>query len=133
VIRQVGFSIGSALGAAILTQHTIAPDRLPTDAGYSVSAIIGIWLCLLTAVLGFLLPGRKAGVNKGGGGVEGRLLMDEVADGSAGGMMLLDAESVDAELMSNDPVEDSQERPYGRHAATGGAGPRRSDYALVRR
>ena len=61
VIRQVGFSIGSALGAAILTQHTIAPDPLPTNAGYTVSALIGIGLCLLTAVLSFLLPGRQAG------------------------------------------------------------------------
>ena len=42
------------------------------------------------------------------------------------GMMLLDAESVDAELMSSDQVVDNQERPYGRHAATGGVGPRRS-------
>ena len=27
-MRQIGFSIGSALGAAILTRHTIAPDPL---------------------------------------------------------------------------------------------------------
>jgi predicted MFS family arabinose efflux permease len=133
VIRQVGFSIGSALGAAILTQHTIAPDPLPTDAGYSVSAIIGIGLCLLTALLSFLLPSRKANATGALDTVEERQLMDEAADGSAGGMMLLDAESVEAELMSSNPVDDSDERPYGRHAATGGAGPRRSDFALVRR
>ena len=60
VIRQVGFSIGSALGAAILTQHTIAPDPLPTNAGYTVSALIGIGLCLLTAVLSFVLPSRRS-------------------------------------------------------------------------
>ena len=58
VIRQIGFSIGSALGAAILTGHTVAPDPLPTDAGYSVSALIGLALCLLTAVLSFVLPRR---------------------------------------------------------------------------
>jgi len=130
VIRQVGFSIGSALGAAILTQHTMAPDPLPTNAGYSVSALIGIGLCLLTAVLSFLLPSRNAGAVSA---AEERLLMDEATDGAAGGMMLLDAESVDAELMSSDPVDDNQERRYGRHAATGGVGPRRSDFALVRR
>jgi hypothetical protein len=133
VIRQVGFAIGSAFGAAILTQHTIAPDPLPTNAGYTVSALIGIGLCLLTAVLSFLLPPRHTGRAGVLGAAEERLLMDEAADGAAGGIMLFDAESVDAELMSNDQVVDSQERPYGRHAATGGVDPRRSDFALIRR
>ncbi len=132
VIRQVGFSIGSALGAAILTQHTIAPDPLPTNSGYTVSVLIGIGLCLLTAVLSFLLPSRQPG-QSAVDTAEERLLMDEAADGAAGGMMLLDAESVDADLMSSDVIDDAQERPYGRHAATGGVGPRRNDFALVRR
>jgi predicted MFS family arabinose efflux permease len=131
VIRQVGFSIGSALGAAILTQHTLASDPLPTNSGYTVSALIGIGLCLLTAVLSFLLPGRTTGRNAVDV-VDERLLMDEASAGSAGGMMLLDAESADAELMSSHR-DNNVGRPYGRHGATGGAGPRRSDFALVRR
>lgn len=100
VIRQIGFSTGSALGAVVLTGHTVAPDPLPNGAGYSVSALIGLALCLLTAVLAFILPRRA----EAGGAEpssldesEERLLMDESVDGSAGGMMMLDAESVEAD------------------------------------
>ena len=107
VVRQIGFSIGSALGAAVLTGHTIAPDPLPTTSGYDVSALVGIALCLFTAVLSFVLPGRAtagrgtavSGSAAAGNGAPGnsmteaeeRLLMDEGADGSASGLMLLDA------------------------------------------
>ncbi|MET0862999.1 MAG: MFS transporter, partial [Nakamurella sp.] len=135
VIRQVGFSIGSALGAAILTQHTVAPDPLPTNAGYTVSALIGIGLCLVTAVLSFVLPARQAGAVQTIDD-EDRLLMDEATDGSAAGIMLLDAESVDAELMTDEIPPQSNDdagRSYGRHAATGGVGRHRSEFALVRR
>ena len=60
--------------------------------------------------------------------------MDEATDGSAAGMMLLDAESVDAELM-NDDTGHRRRRP----THTGGmprravSARRRSDFALVRR
>ena len=100
VIRQIGFSIGSALGAAILTGHTVAPSPLPTDAGYSVSALIGLALCLLTAVLSFVLPRRAATVDttlSTADEAEERLLMEESVDGSASGLMMLDAESVEAD------------------------------------
>lgn len=143
VIRQVGFSIGSALGAAILTQHTFSPDPLPTNAGYTVSALVGIGLCLLTAVLSFVLPSRHPAprVEPALDQAEQRLLMEEATDGSAAGLMLLDAESVDAELMTaklaNTELPATQNadsgRPYGRHAARGGVGRHRSEFALVRR
>ena len=98
VIRQIGFSIGSALGAAILTGHTVLPDSLPTDAGYSVSALIGLALCLLTAVLSFVLPGRALGRTDQLSSVEvaqEQMLMEESVDGSAGGMMLLSTDGGD--------------------------------------
>ena len=60
VLRQIGFSIGSALGATILTAHTVAPDTLPTSAGYTVSALVGVVLCLFAAVASFVLPSRQS-------------------------------------------------------------------------
>ncbi len=95
VLRQIGFSIGSALGAAILTAHTVAPSKLPTTSGYQVSAMIGIGLCLFTAVASFLLPNRKAAVAQQTAteAAEERLLVDESVDGAAGGLILLDTES----------------------------------------
>ena len=99
VIRQIGFSIGSALGAAILTGHTIAPDPLPTDAGYSVSALVGLALCLVTAVLSFVLPRRATKDSELSlvDEAQERLLIEESVDGSAGGIMLLDTDVIDTE------------------------------------
>ena len=107
VIRQIGFSIGSALGATILIQHTVAPDPLPTDAAYSVSALVGIVLCLFTAVLSFMLLRPRSGdsAEQGASDVDQaqeRLLIGESVDGAAGGVMLLD---------SDDPGTDSERPP----------------------
>ncbi len=104
VLRQIGFSIGSALGASILTGHTIAPDPLPTDSGYSVSAIIGIALSILTAALSFVLLKRGALANADASPLDDeqeRILVDESVDGAASGIMLLDTESAD--LDDRDP------------------------------
>ena len=108
VIRQIGFSIGSALGAAVLTGHTVALDTLPTDAGYSVSALIGLALCLLTAVLSFVLP-RHGGLGNTdrlspADQAEEQLLIEESVDGSAGGIMLLPTDGVDNDSAKNGSV-----------------------------
>ena len=91
VVRQIGFSVGSALGATILTAHTVAPATLPSSAGYNVSALVGMALCLFTAVLSFVLPDRHRSpltVDP----AEEQMLVDESVDGAAGGVMLLDTE-----------------------------------------
>jgi len=97
VVRQIGFSIGSALGAAILTAHTFPPDPLPNDSGYDVSSVVGIALCLFTAVLSFTLLRKQADTTPIDEARE-RLLMEENVDGSASGVMLMDTESVEAEF-----------------------------------
>ncbi len=56
VLRTIGFSIGSALSATILTAHTVAPSILPSNDGYTVGAIIAIGLCLAAAVVSTVLP-----------------------------------------------------------------------------
>ena len=58
VLRTVGYSIGSALSATILTAHTAASSRFPTDRGYTVGALVGISLCALTAIVAVALQVR---------------------------------------------------------------------------
>lgn len=55
VLRTVGYSIGSALSAAILSAHTVAASRFPTDSGYTVGAIVAIALCAIAAVVAVVL------------------------------------------------------------------------------
>jgi MFS family permease len=62
VLRQVGYSVGSALSATILTAHTTASSRYPASHGYTVGAWVGVGMCLLTAVVSLVLQlrGRAA-------------------------------------------------------------------------
>lgn len=59
VLRTVGYSIGSALSATILTAHTASSARFPADRGFTVGAIVGISLCALTAVVAIALQVRE--------------------------------------------------------------------------
>ncbi len=56
VLRTIGFAAGSALSASLLQVHTAAGTTLPSDAGYTTSALVGGGLWLLTAVLALVLP-----------------------------------------------------------------------------
>jgi len=59
VLRTVGYSIGSALAATILTAHTARGAVFPADVGYTDAALVALGLCLLTAFVSALLPGRE--------------------------------------------------------------------------
>jgi MFS family permease len=61
VVRYIGFSIGSALAASVLAAETPAGSQLPRLAGYTTVIWIGIAICVVAAVLGWVLPGRTAG------------------------------------------------------------------------
>lgn len=65
VLRYIGYSIGSALSGTILEAHTAAGKLLPSNAGYTVAAVIGGIVLLLTAVVAFVLPraGRSSPVD----------------------------------------------------------------------
>jgi MFS family permease len=58
VVRSIGFTVGSALSAAVLMAHTRPGQALPDVGGFAVALIIAAALCLATAVASFLLPGR---------------------------------------------------------------------------
>jgi MFS family permease len=90
VVRSIGLSLGSALATAILAAYTRHGLTYPTYAGFRVTLIIATALCLGTAVLSYMLPGRavvsSVGVSRG---VEA-LLEDE---GEVGGVGLMLAEN----------------------------------------
>jgi MFS family permease len=59
VLRMAGFSIGSALSAAILQLYTASGDSLPTERGFVVAGVTGLGLWVVTVLLSSLLPGRR--------------------------------------------------------------------------
>ena len=56
VLRTVGYSVGSALAATILTAHTSASSEFPVDRGYTVGALVGLGLCIAAALVSWILP-----------------------------------------------------------------------------
>jgi len=58
VLRSIGLSVGSALSAAVLSVFTHKGNTLPEARGFEVALLIGVGLCVLTAVLSYVIPGR---------------------------------------------------------------------------
>jgi MFS family permease len=58
VVRSIGLTVGSALAAAVLMAHTRHGQTLPDVDGFVVALIIAATLCLVSAVVSFVLPGR---------------------------------------------------------------------------
>jgi MFS family permease len=58
VVRSIGLTVGSALSAAVLLAHTRPGQALPDVGGFEMALVIAAALCLATAVVSFVLPGR---------------------------------------------------------------------------
>ena len=58
VLRYVGFAVGSALTATVLAASTAPGAAAPDSRGYGTVAGIGFAVCLTTAVVTWLIPGR---------------------------------------------------------------------------
>jgi MFS family permease len=61
VLRYVGFALGSTLAATILTASTPAGGAAPGARGYADIAVVGLAVCLGTALLTWVLPRGTAG------------------------------------------------------------------------
>ncbi|TYP90449.1 MFS transporter [Blastococcus xanthinilyticus] len=59
VLRYIGFAVGSALAATVLAAATPDGAAAPGSGGYGLVAAIGLAVCLLTAVVAWLLPPRR--------------------------------------------------------------------------
>jgi MFS family permease len=60
VLRNVGLSFGSALGAAVLLGYTSHGRQLPELGGFQATLLVAAGLGLATAILSFALTGRRA-------------------------------------------------------------------------
>jgi len=99
VLRNIGLSVGSAFGAAVLLAYTPHGASLPDLDGFRVALLISAGLGLLTAVLSFVLPGSApagGGTGIGSAPDDVELRMEEEALLDATGAMLVDERDLDA-------------------------------------
>lgn len=64
VLRCVGYTIGSALSAAVLQAHTAAGHLLPAAGGYTAAAVTGCIAAALTVLVALVLVPRSHGASK---------------------------------------------------------------------
>jgi len=96
VLRNIGLSVGSAFGAAVLLGYTPQGSTYPDLDGFRVALLLSAALALLTAVLAFVLPGRPApGPAHGAGTDPVEVRMEEEALLEAGGALLVDELDLD--------------------------------------
>ncbi len=57
VLRNIGLSLGSALGAAILIAFTRPGHTFPSVGGFHAALLVASGLCAVTAVISYVLPG----------------------------------------------------------------------------
>jgi MFS family permease len=60
VVRSIGLTLGSALSAAVLTANTRVGQAIPDVEGFRDMLLIAAGVCVATAILSFVLPGRTA-------------------------------------------------------------------------
>jgi MFS family permease len=67
VLRYTGFATGSALTATLLAGATAPGAAWPESGGYTTIAVLGTALCVSTALVTWLLPGRsRVAASRGG-------------------------------------------------------------------
>jgi len=97
VLRNIGLSVGSAFGAAVLLGYTAHGATFPDQAGFRVALLLSTGLAVVTAVLAFVLPGRPVPVGPPSTDVdpvEERMEAEALLE--AGGALLVDELDLDA-------------------------------------
>ena len=92
VLRNIGLSVGSALGAAVLLGYTKGHQIFPEVGGFHAALLISAALGVATAIISFVIPGKSARPealteNKQ---VELEVVMAEEAELAGAGLMLAD-------------------------------------------
>lgn len=72
VVRYIGFSLGSALTGSILASRTATGEHLPAETGFSLVLWTAVAVCVVAAVLAWVLPGRGAAHGARGSGLADR-------------------------------------------------------------
>ena len=89
VLRSVGLSLGSALAAAVLIAYTAPGATYPSERGFQVTLIVATVLCVVTALLSYVLPGDSTS-HPSMLSVEVAEMMEEEAEVEGVGLMLAD-------------------------------------------
>lgn len=58
VVRYIGFSLGSAVTAAVLATRTLPGEQLPAESGYPAALWTAVGFCVAAAALAWFLPAR---------------------------------------------------------------------------
>ncbi|CUU54816.1 Major Facilitator Superfamily protein [Parafrankia irregularis] len=93
VLRTVGGSVGSALGAAMLAAHTPAGATEPSNSGYTVAFVIAGGVGVLAMLAALALPSSpRAGEPAVPASRQAELetLQEEAADAAASGLVMAD-------------------------------------------
>jgi MFS family permease len=99
VLRMIGMSVGSALSATILTAHTPAGMRFPDDRGYTIGAVAGIVLCIVTAIIAVALQAR-VGRPRPSSDTPDDLSVIESVDAAIAGVVAFEAEESEEDTAS---------------------------------
>src|SRR5665213_359767 len=101
VLRNIGLSVGSAFGAAVLLAYTRPGATFPALDGFRVALLISAGLGLVTAVLAFVLPAHhEPGTSPRTHAADPDAIETRMAEEAlleAAGAMLLDERDLDAE------------------------------------
>jgi MFS family permease len=87
VLRSIGLALGSAISGAILAANTHGDSAFPAVGGFRTALIVGAILCLGTAAMSYLLPGKGKPGPEAVSPAEAEQ-MEENAELSGAGLML---------------------------------------------
>jgi MFS family permease len=95
VVRSIGLTLGSAVSAAVLMAHTPRGQALPNVSGFRDTLLIAAGICVATAILSYVLPGRMVANGPArSAGEEEELdeIMEEEAELAGAGLVLAEAQ-----------------------------------------
>jgi MFS family permease len=90
VSRSIGLSAGSALVATVLTAYTVQGETFPAAGGFQTILLLAAGVCLATALISYLVPGRASALSMARPDHRIEVMMEQEAELGGAGLMLAD-------------------------------------------